>query len=110
MAAHVADIFIEKFKDKKGHVAVFGAVDGFEQFAANGGELEGEEIIVRPFQVVGEALHRNVFEIHGGGVAVGMYVVGHGKEGGGVHARLVAHLLHCALSAAEGDAEAAHGL
>ena len=42
--AHVADIFIEKFKDKKGHVAVFGAVDGFEQFAANGGELEGEEI------------------------------------------------------------------
>ena len=84
------------------------AVDGLDELASDGRQVEVEEVRVRPLQVVHQGGEREVVLL--AAVRVGLVAdeVGYGQKGLVVHPLCLADVLHRTVAEAQRQAEAAH--
>ena len=108
VALDLGGVFVEKAHDGERHVAL-GAIDRFDQLAADGRKAEIEEIAVRIVQVVGQRTHRDLAGQFGAVAEIHQHI-DHGEERRRIDLVLGAHLGDGLVAEPQCDAETAHHL
>ena len=109
VAAHFLGILVEELQNEVGHIVVrLRAVDGFDEFAADAGQVEVEEIGMGAFQIIHEGGDGEVVLLSGIGILFLADKVGHGKEGRAIYTLRLADVFHILVSESQRQPEAAH--
>lgn len=98
MAAYLLGIFIEELQDEVGYIVCTGTIDGFDEFAADGRQVEVEEIRVGTLQIIHKGGNGKVTFIAAVRVLFFADKVGYGEECGAIYALRFADVLHALVS------------
>lgn len=91
----------KKLQDEERYVFRTRAVDGFDELAADGGQVEVEEVGVCPLQVVHQGSEREIFFLVAIGVGFVADEVGHGQKGAVVHSLCLADIFYRLVAEAQ---------
>ena len=109
MPTHFLDIFVIELKDKKSHIVGTGAVDGFNQFATDGRQVEIEKIEMCPLQIIHKRRQRKIIAVT---IAISIRFptdkIDHSQERAAVHPLGFTDFFHIFIAETQGQTKTAH--